>query len=295
MNEIIAGQVLACFGRASSIEQILRLKSSYQQSVYRINTSKEVLIVKQLKLTSGCCDRFGSDIPEAYLSHWLEGEVIAKNFSEQGIAAVSAYDCDESNYCMIDGQCYFLYPYVVGDHVNVLNMQLSQCREIGALLQKLHQCRLQLSAAKCFVGFEPNDDWHAFVKQHYSKRSLFGSELLLHCQSYLPDPSRAVISHRDITPDNLLWGAEGYYLIDWELAGWIDPQVELLAVALDFSLQSRHEIDQEKFTAVLQGYGEHDHLLQYYHQGFYGVINIWLRWTQYLLRIGATISGLLYA
>ena len=88
--------------------------------------------------------------------------------------------------------------------------------------------------------------------------------------------------------NNLVWCQEHHYLIDWELAGWIDPGVELLAAAIDFSLINKVDIDSVKLHSVLQGYGDCSYLLANFDACFYALMNIWLLWLQYLLKINRT-------
>jgi Ser/Thr protein kinase RdoA (MazF antagonist) len=63
-----------------------------------------------------------------------------------------------------------------------------------------------------------------------------------------------VVSHRDVVPENILWGPKASWLIDWEAAAWTNRMVELVSVAIDWSGYIEGRTDQRIFAAVLEGY-----------------------------------------
>ena len=63
-----------------------------------------------------------------------------------------------------------------------------------------------------------------------------------------------LVSHRDVVPENILWGPKASWLIDWEGAAWTNPMVELISAAIDWSGYIEGRTDQRIFAAVLEGY-----------------------------------------
>jgi len=62
------------------------------------------------------------------------------------------------------------------------------------------------------------------------------------------------VSHRDVIPENILWGPNTTWLIDWEGAAWTNPFVELVSAAIDWSGYIEGRSDPLLFAALLAGY-----------------------------------------
>lgn len=66
-----------------------------------------------------------------------------------------------------------------------------------------------------------------------------------------------VISHGDLDQKNVLWDwdkDESPHLIDWESAGYVQPAIEAVCAALDWSGQVVGRLDVAAFNAFLEGY-----------------------------------------
>lgn len=63
-----------------------------------------------------------------------------------------------------------------------------------------------------------------------------------------------VLSHRDLDPKNVLWEGMEPFLIDWEAAGYVNPERELIEVVNYWACNQRGRLDREKFRALLAAY-----------------------------------------
>lgn len=64
-----------------------------------------------------------------------------------------------------------------------------------------------------------------------------------------------IISHRDLDAKNVIWQDDlSFFIIDWEYAGPVNPGVDLLGVALNWSGQTECDADETKFKAVIAGF-----------------------------------------
>ena len=63
-----------------------------------------------------------------------------------------------------------------------------------------------------------------------------------------------VLSHRDLDPKNVLWDGMEPFLIDWEAAGYVNPERELIEVVNYWACNQRGRLDREKFRALLAAY-----------------------------------------
>lgn len=139
------------------------------------------------------------------------------------------------------GDYYLIYPWQEGLSVFPPEITADHCRKIGALLGKIHAADVQIP------GMEQAD----------APRTLYPRASLLHtaeqshpaCAALLKDRLDAlcrwderaltaqrilarqqVISHRDLDPKNVLWHCGQPCIIDWEAAGRVNPQQELMEV-----------------------------------------------------------------
>lgn len=65
-------------------------------------------------------------------------------------------------------------------------------------------------------------------------------------------PAAPRLTHGDAGLHNILWGARGLTLLDWELAGWGDPRADLAWVGWTLRLRG---LPPEAWPALLDGYG----------------------------------------
>jgi thiamine kinase-like enzyme len=66
-----------------------------------------------------------------------------------------------------------------------------------------------------------------------------------------------VFSHRDLDMKNVIWDSENNPLIiDWESAGLINPLVDLIRLALDWSGEANGKADKNLFIEIFKTYTE---------------------------------------
>ncbi|WP_448916631.1 phosphotransferase [Eubacterium ramulus] len=58
-----------------------------------------------------------------------------------------------------------------------------------------------------------------------------------------------VISHRDLDPKNIMWKNDVPYIIDWEVAGYINPYEELIQVLNYWIVDENQNYNKEKQVA----------------------------------------------
>ncbi len=197
---------------------------------------------------------------------------IAATLKEQGIATAVALQADKNSaeYCLtIDQQCIMVFPWLPGSSINGAALTVIQAKTIGHLLAKIHG--LHLSAAlnsPPLWGVYSADKWqHMLAQIKYAQITelTFLSDRLAHLIHWSNLAQQAlsvlnqdlVLSHRDLDPKNVLWqNAVEPVLIDWEYAGPINPQLERLIVAYNWSGITTGRPNKELFQAVLAGYSE---------------------------------------
>ncbi len=197
------------------------------------------------------------------------------------------------------GDYFLLFDWLHAEKFKPHQVTIQQAQSIGALLGDMHN--LQLSSSSFQVSALNNrfydfsvDERELAAKAEAAILQAMPEALLLKQQlpllvSVLQESLQSqqmlaearILSHRDITPNNVLWSASHRpIMIDWELAGLIHPWVELVAAAFDWSICTPKRIAMDRFSAVLQGYREHRHCTSIgsLKGAFSVVMGTWLSW-----------------
>ena len=95
-----------------------------------------------------------------------------------------------------------------------------------------------------------------------------------------------VLSHRDLDHKSVLWSdGVSFAIIDWEAAGMINPTMELVVVALNWSGLRAGQCRWDAFHAVISGYrSARGGLHTPARVALYGCVGKWLNWLEYNLQ-----------
>jgi len=231
--------------------------------VCKITTDKNSFVVKQLK-----SDRIQSAI---------QGERIASAFIKNNIPAITTIN----SVVDWENKKFLIYPWCEGK----LRQSDKNCGyQIGKLLARMHLINLELPEIT-------NANWQAFIEPNWEQLTKQKNLKLL--LEYLPELKQwsewyrqgiaeiqddKVISHGDLYPVNVIWQNEKPAIIDWEDAGWIHPQVELLGVAINWAGIEQGKIDPEIFNRVLQGYRDQGGVVAINEAVWNAGLGSWLSW-----------------
>ncbi len=166
-----------------------------------------------------------------------------------------------------------LFPWIDGFTLSASSTEPAHAHQIGSILGRIHGLRLHFAElhaplpAPDFVE-EPSEaaDWIMLLDKGEQQQSVWAAqvrellpEILLwkslseKAKQLLPD--RWVISHGDLDQKNVLWfDNHTPWLIDWECAGYVQPAIEAVGAALDWSGQAEGHPNAATFEAFLQGY-----------------------------------------
>lgn len=167
----------------------------------------------------------------------------------------------------LDGQFYMIFPWFNGKPLEINNIDVGKCEIIGKLLAKIHR----LDFSSIFKNIENNShvcliDWENYLKlskkQNVEWLRLFNKNIVMIMDmerkakdSYKKLFLNVLISHRDLDQKNVLWNEDGIpMIIDWEAAGYINPTLELLDVALYWSGVESENIDKNAFKTIIKSY-----------------------------------------
>ena len=259
--------------------------------VWKISTDKKSYALKRIR-----------DLP-VNLFRYRQVEAIALQFQKHGILAVTAHCIDNAPVAEMDQDHFMLFDWVEGKVLTPGKIKRHHVEKMGGVLAQMHGINVPSSSVDLsvlndvFYSFEfSKGRWQALIDQARVKKIKSIDSLQAHLSLIIEASEQAkaswarlktpfVISHRDMSPHNVVWkNDETPAIIDWELAGLIHPTVEFIGAAFDWSLLSSQEMNEQRFQAFIRAYCEAGGNVVELSDAFYTVMGIWLSWMEFNIR-----------
>ena len=261
--------------------------------MWRIVTSRGTFAVKQLNP-----ERLR--IPGARQRHRVT-EQISDAFADRGLPAVTALRHGEDYLREIDGITVLIYPWIKGVVLPPDPVNPERCWQIGFALGRMHALWLRILDLEFTYAFP----YPSFSDEHWTRLTQQACEVgmpragtiacsLSELIKYNAEYTRArkelrritVVSHRDLDQKNVLWSDPlSFAIIDWEAAGLINPAMELVVVALNWSGLRAGQCQREALEAVIRGYHNAGGAVHTSARvALYGCVGKWLNWLEYNLQ-----------
>lgn len=191
-----------------------------------------------------------------------QSQHVAEKMLSQNIPTVGALQHDNQFIYVINNQQYVVLPWIEGRQLRFNKVSNDSIIQIGHIVAKIHQVDFQ-----DLVTETPK--WRGLTEAQW--RLLIATSQ----QSYLMDKlpklvqwseqcaeadeilsKEMIFSHRDLDDKNVIWHEETPVLLDWEYAGLINPILDILIVALNWSGVQYEKFVEENYNAVLAGYSK---------------------------------------
>jgi len=225
-------------------------------------------------------------------------EHIAGAMATHGVPAVAALNCDGDTIREIEGSTVMVYRWIEGETLSAEAVEPGRARQIGALLGRMHALNLQFPALPQpeWEHFR-DDDWDMLTFHAYDGGISWATPVraVMHRLSEwsrLSEQAGAklshmyVVSHRDLDQKNVIWQDEHTpWLIDWEAAGLVNPTMELVSVALDWSGLATGVVREDTFASIMESYVTTGGVVRDAGiDALHGVMGIWLGWLLFNMR-----------
>lgn len=198
---------------------------------------------------------------------YIISEKIATIMALHGIPAIPALTLGGQTVQTINDLKVLIFDWVEGKTLLPDPAPVQQAKIMGTQFAKMHLLKLQLpeltASAHHYIGQEK---WQHLAKIATEKKISFADKLLsnidqllawesLYQQSKLALGRYELASHRDLNPKNIIWiNSTSPKIIDWEWAGLINPDMEALSAALEWSGLLSLQFSASSYKAFLQGY-----------------------------------------
>ena len=182
------------------------------------------------------------------------------------VPAVAAIAFDGRRVRGIDGRWAVVYPWAEGASVFPPDITPAHCAAVGHTLGRMHAANVRAPGIAPEAARMPEIDWPGLLMKAPAARwrtriesalpdLMRWSDAARVAEGRLSDPP--VLSHRDLDPKNVLWQGLSPRLIDWEAAGYVNPQRELLEVLLYWADDGKGGLALCNAEALLTAYRRH--------------------------------------
>jgi thiamine kinase-like enzyme len=290
MNGSYAKLLCEVYGLGSPLLDPQAVSGGLLHRLWRLDTTQGTFAVKQLN---------PAILQKPHIrENYRLSEHIAEAMAAHGIPAVAALGCDGDPVQEIEGRTVMVYRWIEGETLSEEAVEPERARQIGILLGHMHALNLQFPALPQpeWEHFR-DDDWDLLTVHAYdggipwatpvrsvmhrlvewSRLSEQASEKLSHTY---------VVSHRDSGQKNVIWQDERTpWLVDWEAAGLVNPTIELVSVALDWSGWATGVLREDTFSAIMESYiSAGGSVRDAGVDALHGVMGIWLGWLLFNMR-----------
>ena len=225
-------------------------------------------------------------------------ERAAKIANGEGICAVTAKTVGNDPWIESNGSSVMVFDWADGRTLLPEECTSEHTMRIGEILFQIHSLNIATDGLEPPTWSAiPEDTWKSHIEKARQSISCWELpwETLLHdvinwCRLF-QDASdslskRLVISHRDLDSKNVIWkNAQTPYVIDWESAGYVNPTVDLIEAALNWSRNQDGTSDKTRFQAVIQSYVQAGgSLYGKVLDALYGTLGGMLGWLEYNMR-----------
>lgn len=169
-------------------------------------------------------------------------EAVANQFKTSCDAVVAAVSFNDKYVQEVNGSFYIIYEFIIASYIDVNVVQSSHTKKVGAIFANFHNRNLQVTGfdKPAYINFS-NEYWQELIKDsniNYLQQLL--SRIIDWNTQYKEIISEisanSVITHGDLHYKNVLWDTQNQpHIIDWESAGLMNPDMEVIGYGLEWS------------------------------------------------------------
>lgn len=265
--------------------------------MYRIITNVGEYAVKELNPVI----KTQANIKEKY----RVTEEIASLMLQHNIPAIIAYRDQGQPIIEVGTDWFMVFDWIDAKTLAPEEITPYHAQKIGEILCTIHNLKIPAEQSdEPLFDYYTDEHWVELIEKVCSNSDSNSGNIPLAnlLKSLLPDiislnqkfliagiklKDTLLISHADLDPKNVLWQDNiDPKLIDWESARPVNPTLEVVACALDWSGITVGEVDVDLYKALITGYQTSGGKLanKDIKNAFYGLAGNWLAWLEFNIR-----------
>ena len=221
-------------------------------------------------------------------------ETVSNIAKDNNVSCLPAKIIDGEILQQIDGYYFLIFDWFEGKAITDEELTIEKTKKAAKELLKIHKIDFGKLKEKCKAYYDTDAvDWEFYIEKIDNKKI---KKLLLdniHKFSELDKQSikslkiiskNMLISHRDLDLPNILWDSkENPVIIDWESTGLINPSMEVIDTAWNWS-GGQNYFDKEKFSAFITTYKENGGKLDEFNESLKADYKAKFGWLEYNLK-----------
>jgi aminoglycoside phosphotransferase (APT) family kinase protein len=247
-------EVCTAFGLGRALGRPRPARGGMLHRVWRLETERGTYAVKALRPPAGLHEI-------AWLRDYERSFDLERAALAAGVPTPRPVATEDGSWLARTGEATVrVHEWVQGERLPERQAETGPARLAGALLARIHGLRVvRETGPEAVLPTWPVETWQLWEQEVPELRGMAAVQRELNrvmedARALVNDP---VLSHRDVNAKNLLAGPGGaLILIDWELAGPVEPALEAAGSALDWAGAFWWEPDPAVARAFLEGYRE---------------------------------------
>ena len=259
INSVVEKLIITCeLGKC--VKEIQRVSGGLLNRMYKVNTEKGVFAIKLLNTEV-------MNRKEAKTNH-IFAEKIANIAKDNKVKCLPAKIINSNVLQQIDKYYFLIFDWFDGKTITDKEIKINECKKVAKELAKIHKIDYSKYKDECKAYYDTNIvNWMYYFDKIDNKEikellikniELFNKLDKKAIESLDLISKNMVISHRDIDLPNVLWNQDNeLVLIDWESAGLVNPVMEVIDTAWNWSGGQKY-FDIEKFNIFIETYKKHN-------------------------------------
>lgn len=268
------------------LESPIRVSGGLLNRMYKVKTVKGIYAIKFLN-------------PEVMKRDNAKGnhifaETVSNIAKNNGVSCLPAKVFDNGALQQVKDYYFLVFDWFDGQAIQDEELTIEKCKKVAKELSKLHKIDYTELKEKCKAYYDTKEvDWEFYLKKIDNKQL---KELLSEnidnlrkldkqaIESLNIISKNMVISHRDLDLPNILWNKEETpVIIDWESSGLINPSMEVIDTAWNWSGGQKY-FDKDKFLTFVKTYKENGGNLSDYTDALKANFKAKFGWLEYNLK-----------
>ncbi|MBP3650725.1 MAG: phosphotransferase [Clostridia bacterium] len=275
------------------------VSGGYMHKMFRLDTASGSFAVKLLNPEV-------MSRPEA-LGNYCNAEALEQVLEAHHLPIVAALSRNGKKMHCIQGQYFYLFPWVEHKAVPWDAITEKHCRTMGGLLAQLHKLPWKEATS---LSAEPNQpapvaiDWQAMVQQVQTQTldkafadtltqnlPLLEAAQTAYNRAVAALPPLQSICNADMDAKNVLWQGDKPLVIDLECLEIGNPVNDLVQLSLSWAGGVLCQINMPRLEAFLRAYQQLNPLPTMDWEALTGLGFAWLDWLHYNLRRACGLTG----
>ena len=282
----ILGKLMQNIELGTLKEEPVRVTGGLLNRMYKVETDSGIYAVKHLN-------------PEVMKrkdakNNHIVAECIANISKDNGLKCISAKIINNTPLQEFEGNYFLVFDWFEGKPISEDCITKNHVKKVAELLAKIHSINYDSIKNKCtasgsieeidfdfYIAKLTNDDIKQLLisnKETLQQLDQKSTEAAKETRKHL------VISHRDLDLPNILWDKyQNPVIIDWESAGFVNPEEELIETAWDWS-GGQDYFDKDKFNLFIETYKENGGSIDNLKKAIYANFKNKSGWLEYNLK-----------